>query len=186
MQYLSLLLLLFPLRGFLLLQFLPPRLSCLLPYLLLLVLSPLLLLSTPFFLYWARWLYMGWVWVSLHLLGFPLSPLTRLPLPRIVLPLPLRGHPLPHTRMIPMPLPPLIRMRIRSMIRRNRFLRMTACLWILRLLRYPSTPLGQNITVWSNTYVVCSHLRWMSLPLILHLEPCLSRSSLQFHPLPNC
>ena len=51
---------------------LPPPLSFLLPWLLLLALSPLpLLLSLPPFLSGVRQLYMGWVWVSLPLLGFP-------------------------------------------------------------------------------------------------------------------
>ena len=73
---------LYPLR---LLLCLPCRL--LLGFLTLLLLLPFLSRVLP----WC----MGWVWVSLLLLGFPLPPFTRL---LYLLPL----HGLPHTRMIPM------------------------------------------------------------------------------------
>ena len=83
----------------------PLRLLLLLRYLLLLDFLTLLRLL-PFLSRVLPW-YMGWVWVSLILLGFPLPPFTSLLLPRLLPPLPLLGI-IPHTRLIPLRLPLLL------------------------------------------------------------------------------
>ena len=76
----------------------PLRRLALLRFLLLLVFLTLLRLSP--FLSWVLPWCMGWVWVSLLLLGFPLPLITRLLLLHMLLPPPLLGILLPHTHMI--------------------------------------------------------------------------------------
>ena len=157
-----------------------PLLSCLLRQPLL-VLSPLTLLL---FLSRVRRLYMGWVWVALPLLGFPLSPFIHLLLPCLVLQRPLLGCLLPPIHMIRLLLPllrPLLILSMRLMIvtRMKAFHRLT-----LRLLRSHWTPRGPNIAVWWSMCAVCSHRRRVCLRLRRLLARYLNPSSLLLRPLP--
>ena len=161
-------------------------LSCLLHQLPLLPLSQLLLLLLSLlpFLSWVQRLYLGLVWVSLLLLGFPLSLFIHL-FPRLVLPRPLLGCPLPPSSMIRMRFPLLRPLLILSMTLMTAS-RMTIILRLtLRLPRSRWTPLTRNIVTWWSMYLVCSRMQRVFRRLRHCLALYSNLSSLLLRPLPS-